>query len=81
MNPFDATELNMGVEPITISHVYERYGNLYIMGENFTDASYVYVNGDKMNTELEQGRYLVVKDIAPFIAPLSNVSALLHFVK
>ncbi len=63
VNPFDATELNMGVEPITISHVYERYGNLYVMGENFTDASYVYVNGDKKDTELEQGRYLVVKDI------------------
>lgn len=63
VNPFDATDMVMGIEPITITKAWERNDNLYVMGENFTDASYVYVNGDKKETEFRQGMYLVVKDI------------------
>lgn len=63
VNPFDATDMVMGIEPITITKAWEQNGNLYVMGENFTDASYVYVNGDKKETEFRQGMYLVVRDV------------------
>ena len=61
VNPFDATDMTMGIDPITITTVWERNGNVYVMGENFTDSSYVFVNGDKKAT-IHEGRYLVVKD-------------------
>ena len=61
VNPYDATDMTMGIDPITITTVWERNGNVYVMGENFTDSSYVFVNGDKKAT-IHEGRYLVVKD-------------------
>lgn len=62
VNPYDATDMTMGLEPITITKVWNRNGNVYVMGKNFTDASYVYVNGDKKETT-HQGIYLIVRDL------------------
>lgn len=52
VNPFEKkSDMRMGVKDITISSVYEEGGNVYVKGNNFTDSSFVYINGSKQTTK------------------------------
>ena len=44
-NPFQRTQMKMGVKPVFISEVYpDENGNLYVVGENFNDYSRLKIN-------------------------------------
>lgn len=49
--PYQATELRMGLSEIAIHSVRTGEKILSVYGENFTESSYVYVNGDRKHTE------------------------------
>ena len=56
-NPFEQTELQMGIQEISIKEVYVKESQLtedepilYILGENFTEWSKVVINGEVMET-------------------------------
>ena len=50
-NPYRATDMIIGIDPITVTGV-ESFGEGYkIFGENFTPDSCVFVNGERLNTE------------------------------
>lgn len=53
INPYDATDLQMGTKEISITKVEKENeeGSVTIRGKNFTDYSVVYVNGDEFDTE------------------------------
>ncbi len=50
-NPFAATDMSMGIKDVTISSVYPVGKHIFVRGENFTDASRVYVNGKEIKTK------------------------------
>ena len=43
--PYAATDMQMGVDPITIRSAVLRSDGLYVYCDNITDASYVFLNG------------------------------------
>lgn len=49
-NPFIATNLKMGIDTISITDAFEENEQLFIIGENFTKFSKVYINDDKCET-------------------------------
>jgi len=58
--------LIMGLHPITITDCEVKYGNLFIHGENFTSASVVFMNEDKMDdTIFVNPNLLIVPDLIP----------------
>ncbi|MGM9521486.1 MAG: sulfatase-like hydrolase/transferase [Oscillospiraceae bacterium] len=61
-NPYTATEITMGTQPITITGASWEDGVLYIRGKNFTEWSHVAVNGDGLNTQLVNGTLCVSMD-------------------
>jgi len=61
INPFEPTELQMGVKEIKITSVYNvAYNKVYVYGENFTQASKVEINGTLYDTQFVSSRLLVV---------------------
>lgn len=50
-NPYTPTELQMGIEPIIIEEVSCVGDTVYVIGENFTSFSIVYLNGKEQETE------------------------------
>lgn len=63
-NPYEPTELQMGVSPITISDVEASSdGGIKIRGENFTRYSKVYVNGNACTTWYVSSMTLEVQDM------------------
>lgn len=51
VNPFEATDLKMGDLDVVITGVKnDEEGNIIIKGDNFTDSSRVYINGNEMTT-------------------------------
>lgn len=61
-SPFESKATTMGAYPITISEVMNLNGDIVVVGDRFTEASMVYINGNKMDTRLQKGRYLIVDD-------------------
>lgn len=61
-DPYPRTELEMGVENVTIDRTYINYDNskLNIAGENFTPWSKVYVNGEKVTTKFLTDKLLQI---------------------
>ncbi len=51
-NPYAATSLHMGVQPITISQVMTQSQGLYVTGWNYTPFSVVYLNGELCETDV-----------------------------
>ena len=45
-NPFEPTELQMGVREIRVDKIFNFGKSTYVVGENFTPYSKVAVNGD-----------------------------------
>ena len=63
-NPYEPTELQMGIDPITITSVEETaQGGIKIKGQNFTRYSKVYINGSACNTWYASSMTLEVEDI------------------
>ena len=48
--PYKATNLHMGVQPITINRVLTEGNGLYVTGWNYTPNSVIYVNGKEVET-------------------------------
>ena len=48
--PYKATNLHMGVQPITINRVLTEGNGLYVTGWNYTPNSVIYVNGKAVET-------------------------------
>ena len=49
--PYQPTELRMGMEPITITGLWEKDGAWYVGGENFSPYCQVVRDGDRLETE------------------------------
>ncbi|MDO4521660.1 MAG: sulfatase-like hydrolase/transferase [Eubacteriales bacterium] len=62
-NPYEATKLHMGVQPIRISGVMRQDGGTYVTGWNFTEHSHVYLNGKEMETTFVSRNMLYVPDM------------------
>lgn len=60
--PYEPTDMQMGVLPITVNRVYENDGYLYIAGQNFTEYSVAYINDEDCETEYLSQYTLRVKD-------------------
>ena len=56
-----ASDLQMGVNEVTIDSAYFFNGYLNIYGDNFTKWSKVYVNGEKVSTTYVSGQVLKIK--------------------
>ena len=52
----------MGVLPISIIEVRKIKGGILVLGENFTEASKVMINGKKKDTEYRSSGQLFVKN-------------------
>lgn len=51
INPYAATELQMGIRPVTVNNIIiDATGDVKIFGSNFTNYSKVTINGDKCST-------------------------------
>jgi len=62
-NPFERTQLQMGVKPISISLAFnDTHGDLYILGENFTPNSRVTINSNTYSTDYIDSNTLMVED-------------------
>ncbi|MCI8275669.1 MAG: LTA synthase family protein [Lachnospiraceae bacterium] len=62
--PYEATELHMGVQPITISQVMTQNQGLYVTGWNYTPNSVVYLNGDACETDYVSVNLLYCGDVS-----------------
>ncbi|MCD7818602.1 MAG: LTA synthase family protein [Lachnospiraceae bacterium] len=49
-NPYPASDLIMGTEDVVIDQIMETDSYCYVIGENFTKWSKVYINGEKIST-------------------------------
>ena len=61
---FPASDIVMGVGDVTIDRIYPFAGRLHIYGDNFTNWSRVYVNGEKVSTSYESGQCLTIDTAA-----------------
>ncbi len=57
-NPYPASDLVMGTQEVVISRITETSTYYYIIGENFTKWSRVYLNGEKTSTGYLSGNLL-----------------------
>lgn len=62
--PYEATELHMGVQPITISQVMLQSRGLYVTGWNYTPFSVVYLNGEPCETDVVSMNMLYCGDVS-----------------
>ncbi len=58
---YEATDIQMGINDVTIDSAYFFNGKLHIYGDNFTKWSKVFVNGEKVSTSYESGQVLTIK--------------------
>lgn len=60
-NPYPASNLIMGTQDVVISQIMETDRYYYIIGENFTNWSRVFVNDTKVSTKYLSSRLLRIK--------------------
>ena len=63
INPYETTEMQMGIAPIQISKVDLIGGIIYVHGDNFTEYSKVMVNDKKQETVYLNRNTLMVSDV------------------
>lgn len=63
-NPFIATDLQMGIDEISITDVYEKNDKVFVSGENFTPFSKVSINGKEHETIYVSTNLLKVDNIS-----------------
>ncbi len=63
--PFEKTDMQMGIDPITVRDLISVGGHLYVTGENFTTASKIFINGRQVDTVyLNSGRIRTEDEIS-----------------
>ena len=65
VNPYEPTQMQMGIAPIEISKVDVIGGSIYVQGNNFTEYSKVMLNGKKQETVYLNRNTLMVADVQP----------------
>lgn len=81
LSPYEPTDLQMGFDPIRITDVSSVGGSVYVMGKNFTESSFVFIDGKKQDTVFLNENTLMVSDKEleggeeVYIAQLTEVSA------
>lgn len=81
LSPYEPTDLQMGFDPIRITDVSSVGGSVYVMGKNFTESSFVFIDGKKQDTVFLNENTLMVSDKEleggeeVYVAQLTNVSA------
>ena len=60
--PYTPTEMQMGVDPITIEKAYIKEGRLYVEGTNVTWESYIFVNGKPWDETTRIGKNTLCAD-------------------
>ena len=61
--PYEATNLHMGVQPISINRVLLQNKGLYVTGWNYTKNSVIYVNGKAWETNCVSQNLLYAADV------------------
>ena len=61
-NPFIATNLQMGIDKITIDNIYTENNKIFINGQNFNEFSKVYVNNEYIETTFIDNNTLSIED-------------------
>ena len=80
-SPYEPTDLQMGFDPIRITDVSSVGGSIYVMGKNFTESSFVFIDGKKQDTVFLNENTLMVSDKEleggeeVYVAQLTDVSA------
>lgn len=81
LSPYEPTDLQMGFDPIWITDVSSVGGSVYVMGKNFTESSFVFIDGKKQDTVFLNENTLMVSDKEleggeeVYVAQLTEVSA------
>ena len=81
LSPYEPTDLQMGFDPIRITDVSSVGGSVYVMGKNFTERSFVFIDGKKQDTVFLNENTLMVSDKEleggeeVYVAQLTEVSA------
>lgn len=65
INPYEPTQMQMGIAPIRIRSVDVIGGSIYVHGENFTEYSKVMLNDKKQETVYLNRNTLMVADVVP----------------
>ena len=63
-NPYQPTQMTMGLRPIRALRAYFSGGDLVVEGENFTLSSQVFAGEEALATEFVSAGRLVVRDCA-----------------
>lgn len=61
--PFHATDLQMGIKPISVDHVVVNGSNLLVYGKNFNSYSKVYIDGKGLDTTYVWPELIIVPDV------------------
>mgnify|MGYP002957259115 FL=1 len=81
LSPYEPTDLQMGFDPIRITDVSSVGVSVYVMGKNFTESSFVFIDGKKQDTVFLNENTLMVSDKEleggeeVYVAQLTEVSA------
>lgn len=91
LSPYEPTDLQMGFDPIRITDVSSVGGSVYVMGKNFTESSFVFIDGKKQDTvflnentlmvsdkELEGGEEVCVAQLTEVSAQLSSTEVFIY---
>ena len=71
-NPYEPTDLQMGVVPIEITTVSNQYGRVLVSGRNFTESSAIVIDGAVYDTAFISSAQIVA--IVPRTTPVSEVA-------
>ena len=64
-SPFQATNLQMGIDPIEVTKVVYEEPDLLIFGENFNEYSKVFLGDKQLETTYVWPELILVRDVAP----------------
>lgn len=61
INPYEATELQLGIDEIAVTAVEEEEGHIYVYGTGFNEYSHVCVNGEPQKTTYVEAGMLLLE--------------------
>ena len=61
--PFQATDLQMGTKPLKLADIYQKDGEYFVGGDNFTPYCKVYFDGKELESRWVDEHHLKLKDI------------------
>lgn len=61
--PFQATDLQMGTKPLKLADIYQKDGEYFVRGDNFTPYCKVYFDGKELESRWVDEHHLKLKDI------------------